>query len=321
VTRSAKTSHAEDVATLIERAEAKWRAVGAAQPDLAPAIALQRLLVTRTIRTVEQLTSVPPAVTLPLATVTRKLQEGVPLLRGEELHLATDLLGPVVTQTCATLARGATGETAQRVRQCLEDGRIDMGSLLAASFERNQIAIRAKAMHESIAPDVLWLAAELAVGPAAHLAIRHLLRENPIDTGTPVRNALEGWTHGFCPACGSWPAFGEERDTGCRLRCSFCGLDWQPRKGCTYCDTTPSELTSVKTESLSPYRAELCAGCGGYLKWLVRSGPVPFELLAVEDLASTMVDTLAASQGFGRPMLPNLGGPERLPCEGIATAE
>ena len=235
MTRSAETPHTTDAAPLIERAEAKWSAVAAAQPDLAPAIELQRSLVSRTIRTVEQLTRVPPAVTLNLATVTRKLREGVPLLRDEEPHLATELLGPVVTETCDALARGATGEVAQRVRQCLDTGRIDMGSLLAASFERNQIAIRAKAMHESIAPDVLWLAAELAVGPAAHLAIRNLLRENPTAPGTPVRDALNGWSHGFCPACGSWPAFGEEPTTGRRLRCSFCGLDWQPRAGCTYC--------------------------------------------------------------------------------------
>ncbi|MCY4508016.1 MAG: hypothetical protein OXG35_13815, partial [Acidobacteria bacterium] len=64
-------------------------------------------------------------------------------------------------------------------------------------------------------------------------------------------------------------------------------------------------------------RAAACTGCGGYLKWLEPPGATPFELLAVEDLASATVDALAAGRGFGRPPLPDLGGPQRLPCEAL----
>ena len=46
-----------------------------------------------------------------------------------------------------------------------------------------------------------------------------------------------------------------------------------------------------------------------------KSSATPFELLAVEDLASCAVDAMAAGRGFGRPPLPNLGGPDRLPCQ------
>jgi formate dehydrogenase maturation protein FdhE len=66
-------------------------------------------------------------------------------------------------------------------------------------------------------------------------------------------------------------------------------------------------------------RAELCGNCGAYLKWLAPTAATPFELLPIEDLASMALDVLAAEQGFGRPSLPDLGGPERLPCEGLET--
>ena len=55
------------------------------------------------------------------------------------------------------------------------------------------------------------------------------------------------------------------------------------------------------------------------MKWLAPTAATPFELLPIEDLASMALDVLAAEQGFGRPSLPDLGGPERLPCEGLET--
>ena len=70
----------------------------------------------------------------------------------------------------------------------------------------------------------------------------------------------------------------------------------------------------MKAEPDAAHRVELCSGCGAYLKWLDLPEPTPFELLAVEDLASTSLDILAAQRGFGRPSLPELGRPERYPC-------
>ena len=81
-----------------------------------------------------------------------------------------------------------------------------------------------------------------------------------------------------------------------------------------------STLTSLQAETDSAHRAELCTGCGAYLKWLDLPEPTPFELLPVEDLASTPLDVLAAQKGFGRPSLPELGGPKRYPCQMEAPA-
>jgi hypothetical protein len=226
------------------------------------------------------------------------------------------MLRPLVLRACDDLAAGGAGDVARRVRGCLDEGRIDMGSLLIASFDRNQNAIRIKAVHEGIAPDVLWLAAELAVGPAAYVAQQTLFAPAGAGTHLAITDALAQWPHGYCPACGSWPAFGEDPDRSRQLRCSFCGVGWRLRDpGCTYCGGAPSHLTALTPEPDAAPRAELCSGCGAYLKWLDLPEPTPFELLPVEDLASTPLDVLAVQKGFGRPSLPDLGGPERHPCQ------
>ena len=303
-----------DPEALVRRAEARWADIAAARPDLATAIAVQRPMVLRTIRAVDRLRLEPPALDLAPQRVVAKLDAGEPLIRGEAAALPVPLLAPLVLEACDDLAAGGAGDVARRVRGCIDAGRVDMGSLLAASLDRNQHAIRVKALHEGIAPDVLWLAAELAAGPAAHVAARTLLAAET--TGGGAAGARDRWPHGYCPACGSWPAFAEACDGKGALRCSFCGLDWPARPGrCTYCQAADPGPAWAKTSPGAADRAALCNECGGYLQWLEPAAPTPFELLAIEDLASSPVDALAAGRGFGRPPMPDLGGPNRLPCE------
>ena len=303
-----------DPEALVRRAETRWADITALQPDLAPAIAVQRPMVLRTIRAVDRLRSEPPALDLTPQRIADKLDAGEPLMRGEAAALPVPLLAPLVLEACDDLAAGGAGDVARRVRGCIDAGRVDMGSLLAASLGRNQHAIRAKAMHEGIAPDVLWLAAELAAGPAAHVAARTLLAAETADGG--VAGARDRWRHGYCPACGSWPAFAEVCGGNGALRCSFCGLDWPARpERCTYCRAADPGPAWATASPGAANRVALCGGCGGYLKWLEPGAPTPFELLAIEDLASSPVDALAAGRGFGRPPLPDLRGPDQLPCQ------
>jgi len=297
-------------ASLLDRAQTRWTAIVASQPDLAPAIELQRALVTRAIHTVDRLAELePPAVSLRHEQVTEKLSAGTPAMRGEPVALPVAMLGPLIFEACDDLAAGGAGDVARRVRGCLAEGRIDIGSLLAASFDRNQTAILSKAVHESVAPDVHWLAAELAVGPAAFVAQRALFN-------TSTADALAAWPHGYCPACGSWPAFGEDPDEARRLRCSFCGIGWHRHDpACLYCGGEQGQLTTLKTDPGQAHRADLCSECGAYLKWLALPEATPFELLPIEDLASAPLDGLAVQRGFGRPSLPDIGVPQRFPCQ------
>ena len=183
-----------DPETLVRRAETRWAAVAAAQPDLIPAIAVQRPMVVRTIRLVDRLRLEPPVLRLAPQRIADKLEAGAPLIRGEAAALPAALLAPLVLEACDDLAAGGAGDVARRVRGCIDDGRIDVESLLTASFDRNQDAIRTKALHKGISPDVLWLAAELAAGPAAHVAARALL-----DAQRPAIS-VNGNVAALCPA-------------------------------------------------------------------------------------------------------------------------
>jgi len=293
-------------------ADTRWTVIGHDEPHLQAAVILQRRLVDRTITAVSDLLeSDAPLLDVAAEPAAARLGEGLPFFRGGAWTLPVDKLGPLVAAACDDLATGGAGNVARNVHACLEAGRVDLGSLLAVSLDRNQNAVREKALHESIAPDVLWLAAELAAAPAAHVAARQLAETGP----TPLTDALPRWNRGYCPACGSWPAFSEQVDEQSLLRCSFCGHGWPVGPGCGYCGGGPDQVTWLKEEPAAPRRAQVCGNCGGYLKHLAREQRTPFELLPLEDLASTALDQLAAQQGYGRPPLPDFGDPLRHPCE------
>src|SRR5207247_2325597 len=94
-------------------------------------------------------------------------------------------------------------------------------------------AIRSGAVHRGLAPDLVWLIAELAVGPVAHTLQRTHLANTP---SAPLAEALQAWSHGYCPACGSWPALAEVVEGHRVLRCSFCAAGWElATYGCVYC--------------------------------------------------------------------------------------
>ena len=70
---------------------------------------------------------------------------------------------------CATSWRaGGAGEAAEHIKAPIDETRLDAGSLLTASLNRDQAAIRTGAAHRGLAPDLLWLVAELAVSPFVH---------------------------------------------------------------------------------------------------------------------------------------------------------
>ena len=129
-------------ASLLDRAEARWTEIGTSQPDLAPAIALQRLLVTRTIHAVDRLYGAdPPVVSLEPEQAADKLRAGTPAFRGEPVALPVAMLRPLVLRACDDLAAATAGDVARLVLGCLDMGRIDTVSLLAAPFDRYHTAL------------------------------------------------------------------------------------------------------------------------------------------------------------------------------------
>jgi hypothetical protein len=199
-------------------ASARWDDVLASRPELEPAVALQQQLLGIVAKTAEVLQRGRlPKLSLPGRYLAAKLDRGVPALSGEPIPVPVPVLTPAALALCEALSKGGAGEAADHIRLQITETRIDAGSLLAASLKRDQAAIRTGAEHRGLSPDLLWLVAELAVSPFAY-ALQDALFGSIADD-SPLRAALDGWAHGYCALCGSWPAIAEVANAHRVLRC------------------------------------------------------------------------------------------------------
>ncbi len=272
---------------------ARWDALRAARPDLTPAVDLQQQLLEIVISTAQAIDGKLPRLSLPRKYLEAKLARGVPILSGEPIPLPVPLLSTALLTLCNVLAAGGAGDAAVHIRQSLEQREIDAGALLTASLSRNQEAIRVGATHRGLAPDLVWLLAELATSPVAHALQLALL-----PSGT-------AWNHGYCPTCGSWPALAEVVDGHHVLRCSFCAAAWEMTEYCCiYCGESGEPfVTAAPDQERVNRRLEVCASCQGYLKALDVPALSPFPLLAIYDMETMDLDLAAMEHGYSRPPL------------------
>jgi FdhE protein len=289
----------------VDLAEQRWRGVLAGRPDLAPAIDLQR----RLLRVVSDLaatleTGRLPRLSLPPKYLAAKLARGVPVLAGEPIPQPVAVLRPALGRLCEALADGGAGEAATHIGDAIMNGSIESGSLLTASLARNQAAIRTGASHRGLAPDLVWLVAELAVSPFVH-ALQRSLFGHARDAGGDLQPALDGWNRGYCPACGSWPALAEVVGGHRTLRCSFCSSAWElTTYACIYCEEGGEKfVTAAPDEERKDRRLEVCSTCGGYLKTIDLAELSPFPLLSISDIETTDLDVAAMEHGYQRPAL------------------
>ena len=288
--------------TRLELAASRWAAIRAARPDLEPAVALQAELIGLVIDLTDLVEHTRlPRLSLPSKYLAAKLARGVPALAGEPIPVPTAVLKPTLLKLCAALSRGGAGEAADHIGSLLAEGRLEAGSLLAASIGRDQRAIRTGAVHHGVAPDLLWLVAELAVSPYVHALERAHLEAHD----ETLAHALATWDRGYCPACGSWPALAEVSSSHRVPRCSFCAAAWEMnRYACAYCGESAERfVTAAPNEERIDRRLELCRACGGYLKTVDVAALSPFPLLAIADLETMDLDVAAMEQGFSRPTL------------------
>src|SRR5437016_10145333 len=128
---------------LLEPAERRWQAIADARPDLAPAVTLQRRLLGLVIDLGAALDTRPvPRLSLPPKYLAAKLTRGVPVFAGEPIPLPVPALTPALGAFCDALAAGGAADAATHIRQAIDSGNIEVGSLLNASFHRDQAAIR-----------------------------------------------------------------------------------------------------------------------------------------------------------------------------------
>jgi FdhE protein len=288
---------------LLISAEDRWRVIGEARPDLAPALALQRALLTLVVDLAAVVNGGRlPRLSLPPRYLAAKLARGVPMFAGEPIPVPVRVLLPTLLKLCDALAAGGAGDAATHIRDAIDGGSIEPASLLTASLSRNQAAVRTGAAHRSLAPDLVWLVAELAVSPFVH-ALQHALLGNP--SSEELRGALDAWHGGHCLACGSWPAVAEVVGGHRTLRCSFCSSAWElPTYACIYCGESGEKfVTAAPNEDRIDRRVEVCSACGGYLKTIDLPELSPFPLLSISDIETTDLDVSAMEHGYSRPAL------------------
>ncbi|HEX3702692.1 MAG TPA: formate dehydrogenase accessory protein FdhE [Vicinamibacterales bacterium] len=287
-----------DTGALSDAAEQRWAAILALRPDLEPAVALQRRLITIIVSAAETIEAAGlPRLSLPPRYLSAKLRQGVPALAAEPIPVPVAALTPVLGTLCEALAAGGAGEAAEHIRDTLVSGGIEPASLLTASLTRNQTAIRTGAAHRGLAPDLVWLIAELAVGPFAH-ALQRSLFAHP-----GLAEALDHWNRGYCPSCGSWPALAEVVGGHRTLRCSFCATAWELNTyACVYCGESGEPfVTAAPDEANLARRIEVCQTCAGYLKTVDVPSLSPFPLLAISDLETMDLDMEAMEHNYRRP--------------------
>jgi FdhE protein len=288
---------------LTESAENRWQAIAGARPDLTPALTLQRELLEAVLDAGERLDAGRlPKLSLPPKYLAAKLARGVPAFAGEPIPVPVPVLAPAALRLAEALARGGAGEAADHIRETLASGRIEPASLLAASLQRDQAALRVGAAHRGLSPDLLWLVAELAVSPFVH-ALQRLLFDRA--AAPELLGALTAWNHGYCPACGSWPAVAEVVGGHRTLRCSFCAAAWElTTYACIYCRESGEKfVTAAPNEERKDRRVEVCNACGGYLKTIDLADLSPFPLLSISDIETTDLDVAAMEHGYARPAL------------------
>jgi FdhE protein len=305
---------------LWQLAEVRWKGITADRPDLAAAVALQQRLL-RILLEASAALDLSAVVPVPESSIVEKWGRGLPILYNQPVTIPSQLKG-FLPSICVALAEGGAGESADHIGQALAIGKIDADSMLRVSLTRNRKAIRTGALHLGLAPDLLWLIAELGSAPLAHHLTADLtaFAKAPAVRRSFTRRRKVGttetphWDHGYCPFCGSWPAFIESSGGFRILRCSFCAFGWPLScERCIYCANQNADFVRAALDVERTNRAvELCASCGGYTKVIDVTMPTPFPLVAVEDLATIDLDGGAMERGYRRPDLVDLEGIEPL---------
>ncbi len=312
-----------DTDALWRLATAEWARIAADSPDLAPATALQQRLLKLMLEALVTLDEPAQALTV-ARSAPAKWQRGLPALRNEIVRIPPalkDILPPL----CTALAECGAGESALHIREAITGHLVDANSLLSVSLARNQKAIRTSALHMGFSPDLLWLIGELGSAPLAHHLSSSIVdrRSSIVDRPSSIvagpssidsgRSTMDDrrwtiddvWNRGYCPWCGSWPAFIEARSGRHTLRCSYCALGWSLRsQGCIYCGNDGEGFVAAAPDVNQPQRrVALCGRCSGYTKVIEVEAPICFPLVAIEDLATMNLDQGAMNRGYRRPEL------------------
>jgi len=217
---------------------------------------------------------------------------GVPLLDGCTIAIPARDGRRLLDRLARAASRGGASHMASAAH-ALRDMR-DVPALFAASLRREDGPDVPGAARSQEEAEAIQAIVPLIAVPLLHACNRRLSSSIP-----------RGWTEGYCPVCGSWPAFAEGRgiERSRYLRCGRCGGEWFAHSlRCAYCGMNDHDalVALVPQDNGGQAVVEACRRCLGYLKTFTRLQGCPPGAVMLEDLASVDLDIVALTNGFTR---------------------
>jgi FdhE protein len=222
---------------------------------------------------------------------------------------------PLLAGTTLTLEAGLVRRLFERlIRTASRAGTPKMSSLKGAL---NAELEWAPLFTASLCQDSDWMNESAAVSGADAEALHAVIALLPVPflqacNRRWASSISKSWVEGYCPVCGSLPAFAEVRgiERNRYFRCGRCGGEWHARAlHCPYCAMNDhDELVSLVPEKGGTNAViDACQRCRGYVKTFTRLQGCPPGAVMLEDLASVDLDVAAIEHGFARPPGPGHG--------------
>jgi FdhE protein len=216
----------------------------------------------------------------------------VPLLEGATLTLDTALVRRLFERLVRTASRVATPKMSSLKAALHAD--LEWAPLFTASLCRDSDRIAKIAAIPGADAEALHAVVALLPVPFLHACNRRW-----------ASSISASWVEGYCPVCGSLPAFAEVRgiERKRHFRCGRCGGEWHARAlYCPYCATSDhDELVALVPEKAGSNAViDACKRCLGYVKTFTRLQGCPPAAVMLEDLASVDLDVAAIEHGFAR---------------------
>jgi FdhE protein len=220
-------------------------------------------------------------------------QTAVPLLAGMTLTLEAGLVRPLFERLIRTASRVGTPKMSTLKAALHAD--LEWAPLFTASLCQDSGRITEIAAVPGADAEALHAVISLLPVPFLHACNRRWATSIPAS-----------WVEGYCPVCGSLPAFAEVRgiERKRHFRCGRCGGEWHARAlYCPYCAMTDhDELASLVPEKAGSNAViDACQRCLGYIKTFTRLQGCSPGAVMLEDLASVDLDVAAIEHGFARP--------------------
>ncbi|HEV3203268.1 MAG TPA: formate dehydrogenase accessory protein FdhE, partial [Gemmataceae bacterium] len=222
-----------------------------------------------------------------------KLQEGIPLLRGEQIAIDAKAFRKRWQRACAALEAQQADGSAVALADAVRYGRLDSAAMVDAVVAGRPEMVQQRAEELGLDPGLATTLLRFTLSPLF----------TAIETALGPLRAGVVWERGYCPMCGSWPLLGEFRglDQSRFLRCGLCASGWEvPRLWCPFCGNRDHEhLGLLHSEGEdTKYRASTCDGCRGYVKMISTLSALPPLDLLVADAATLHLDMAAAERGY-----------------------